>query len=707
MKRFVISLAFMAVATLMSAVPAKKGIWKTVRLADGTEVRVELKGDEFGHCWMSEDGTGYVKKAGTGIYERADMKQLAADAAERRQARNAERTKARRQAAGQTRAVLGGEHTPYIGTKKGIIILVEFDDKKFAEGHDRELYNRIANEEGFKSDDGFVGSVRDYFSAQSDGLFTLDFDVAGPYTMPKGYAYYGGNNSSYNDVNVRSMVTEACKQADKDVNFADYDWDNDGYVDQVFILYAGRGEADGGDENTIWPHESSLGNPIALDGVYVNTYACSNELRSETDINGIGTICHEFSHCMGLPDFYDTQYGGNFGMGPWDPMSSGSYLGNSFCPAGYTSYERMYCGWKQPTVIDKDTTITGMKGLCEGGETFIMYNDGNKDEYYLFENRTRTGWDSQLYGSGMLVIHVDFKSYIWSNNWVNTTVQYFNDHQRCTIIHADNKDGENTVTDLAGDPFPYGSINMLARTTTPATSLYNKNADGSYFMDKSIINITKESNGDISFKVMKNSDMEAEKPEGALFYESFNFCMAQGGNDGLWTGSSVGSGSFIPDNEGWTAANRFGGYQCARFGSNVQNGNATTPEFEIDGETELTFKAAAWPGDGTALSLTATGDDVTLSTAAFKLVQGQWGDYKTTVTGNGKVKITFKAARKRFYLDEVLVMKAGNTAISNVSPDRTGTGDTKIYTLDGRSAGNDLKSLGKGIYIVNGRKVVR
>lgn len=708
MKRFFISLSFLAVSLIISAVPAKKGIWKTVRLADGTEVRVELKGDEFGHYWQAADGTGYTKTAGTDTYERADIAKLGAQAMERRQQRNAARMKARG-TDGPMKAVIGGEHTPYIGTKKGIIILVQFADTKFADGHDKALYNRIANEEGFTSSDGFRGSVKDYFHAQSNGLFNLDFDVVGPYTMPQGYAYYGMNGSSGNiDVNIRTMISEACRQADMDANFADYDWDGDGFVDQVFVLYAGRGEADGGNENTIWPHESQLYYPLTLDGVKVSTYACSNELRSDTEINGLGTICHEFSHCMGLPDFYDTQYGGNFGMGPWDLMSSGSYLDNSFCPAGYTSYERMYCGWKQPTVITKDTVITGMKGLSEDGETFIMYNDAHKDEYYLFENRTNTGWDSALYGSGMLVTHVDFRSYLWSSNIVNvTTNEFLNDHQRCTIIHADNKDGASSSTDLAGDPFPYGSVNAITKTTIPGTMLYNANTDGSYFMDKSILNITKADDGSISFDVKSNSAIETEKPEGALFYESFNICSAQGGNDGQWSGTGIGSGAFVPDNLGWTSANKFGGDKCARFGSNVQNGNVTTPEFEIDGETELTFKAAAWPGDGTALVLSVTSGDATLSTASFKLEQGQWGEYSTTINGKGKVKITFKAARRRFYLDEILAKPADNTGIGCVKTTTADGKEGKIYTIDGRFAGTDMESLGKGIYIVNGRKVVK
>ena len=125
-------------------------------------------------------------------------------------------------------------------------------------------------------------------------------------------------------------------------------------------------------------------------------------------IEGIGTICHEFTHCLGLPDIYDTAYGGGYGMGYWDLMNSGSYNSNGYIPAGFTSYEKMYCGWSQPIELKNDTVITGMKPLSEGGESYIIYNDANRNEYYLLENRQKTGWDAGIPGNGLLVIHVDY-----------------------------------------------------------------------------------------------------------------------------------------------------------------------------------------------------------------------------------------------------------------------------------------------------------
>lgn len=708
MKKLFMTLSFVVATTLAMAVPAQRGIWKTVRLADGSEVRVELRGDEYGHYWQAADGRAYMKKQGTDIYEIANKTAIAEKAASLRTEANALRMK-RRAAQGPMKVTIGGDHMEYTGTKKGLIILVEFADTKFKEGHDQALFNKIANEKNFKSDKGFVGSVQDYFREQSDGQFTIDFDVVGPVEMPYGYAYYGANGSDGSiDLNVRSMITNACRQVDEQVDFANYDWDGDGAVDQVFILYAGRGEATGGEDDTIWPHESILGYGIRLDGVIVNTYACSNEMRNDTQMEGIGVICHEFSHCMGLADMYDTQYGGNFGMGPWDVMDAGSHLNGAFTPCSYTSYERMYCGWKKPTVLTGDTVITDMKALSEGGETYIMYNDANSNEYYLFENRQRTGWDSELYGSGLLVLHVDFNKAVWANNMVNcTTNSYFNDHQRCTIIHADNRDGSASVADLAGDPFPYGSVNCITTSTTPNTSLYTANTDGTYFMNKSILNITKHDDGTVSFEVKKNENLVPEKPEGALFYESFNLCFGKGGNDDIWSGSGVGAGSFVSDNTGWTGGNKYGANQCAKFGSNLQNGNTTTPEIAIDGSAKLTFKAAPWTGDGVNLAVTVIGEEATIDQSVFTMAPNQWTECSATISGKGNIKLTFRAAKNRFFLDEVLVVPVNTDGIEEIKAETTDIADKRIYTLDGRYIGTDIDKAGKGIYIIGGRKYIK
>ncbi len=696
------SLALITIAAI--AVPAKRGIWKTVTLADGKQIQVELRGDEFLSYWQAADGSKYISNPQTGYFETADFARLQADAELLRTTANEDR--ARRAPA--TRTNIGDESSSYTGEKKGIIILVQFPDLQFQTSNTPELYNQIANGENFTSDLGFVGSVRDYFSAQSYGQFILDFDVVGPVTVSNNYAYYGAPNGSASDnfAHIGEMVVEACEAVDGQVNFADYDWDNQGDVEQVFILYAGQGQASSGDVNTIWPHEyhisssSSYGRAITLDGVTIDTYACSNELNNSMSIDGIGAFCHEFSHCLGLPDMYDTNNSesGNYGMGSWDILDSGSYNGNSFVPAGYTSYERIFCNWLTPTTLESDQQVSNMKSLSEEGEAYIIYNDNHTKEYYLLENRTRTGWDASLSSAGLLVLHVDFNSNIWYQNQVNAgTVQH------CTIIPANNN---LTTAGESGHPYPTLTNNSLNNTTSPAATLNNKNTDGTYYMNKALSNITRNSDGTISFYFENNNQNSSDfnAPSDYFFYESFDQCNGLGGNDNLFTGSTVGSATFTPDNDGWSSISKHGANECAMFGSSTSTGTATMPEVTTTGDCYLLFKAAPYTGDGTDLSLEVYSGDVTLSKTSFVMTEGSWTAFTTQVNGAGTFKLRFTPS-KRFFLDEVY-LTYDVSGISNITaaPART---DGKIYTLDGRCLGTDLSTLKKGIYIMNGKKFVK
>ena len=306
-QRIFILNALLCLVLSVWAVPAKRGVWCSLSLVDGTEVKAQLVGDEFLHYYVSEDGTKYVQDESTGLYRKMTDEVTA-------QRRAAVR---RAQAQGRQKRMLRKAQASNVfqGTKKGLIILVQFTDSKFKSGHNLALYERIANDENY-SGNNFRGSIKDYFKAQSHGLFELDFDVAGICQLQHTYAYYGRNNSEEEDVKPGEMVAEACLWAhEQGFDFSKYDWNGDGEVDQVFVLYAGHGEASYKDANTIWPHmyylsASDYGKSLSLDGVTVDTYACSCELNGDGNLDGIGTFCHEFSHCMGFPDLYDTSSDG-------------------------------------------------------------------------------------------------------------------------------------------------------------------------------------------------------------------------------------------------------------------------------------------------------------------------------------------------------------------------------------------------------------
>ncbi len=710
MKKMFVVLALLSLTLAAGAVPALKGIWQMITLSDGTRVRAELCGDEFMAYWRTEDGTNYSLDEASGLYRVADMDKMLQKAAEMRSAWQKPVTKRMKSGA---RVSMGTPVTEFKGLKKGLVILVQFSDLSFAEGHDLDLYKQIVNGENYTSDVGFVGSVRDYFKAQSYGQFEIDFDVAGPVTMPRGYAYYGQDTSglTVNPEGMAEMIETACEGVDDEINFADYDWSGDGEADLVFFVFAGEGQASGGSSDTIWPHMSTYssmsgGKTLTLDGVTIDTYACSCEVGKYNGIDGIGTMCHEFSHCFGLPDVYDLN-SSNYAMGNWDVLCYGNYNGNKYgdglIPAGYTSYERWFAGWLEPVELTEDCTVENMKPLVDEGEAYVIYNDKYRNEYYLLENRQKTGWDAGLAGKGMLILHLDYSRSAWEGNDVNTTTE------RYTVFAANNR----RSTDYeAGHPYPYGNKNALTNSTTPAAKLNNANTDGTYYMNKPLTDITKNDDGTITFTFANENEYEKDPaaPDTYVFYESFDKCSGTGGNDGVFDETPEGESlSGYTDNETWSSpAIAIAADRCAFFGSSLAAGQAVSPEITTTEDSRLVFKAAPYTGDSGRLYVTVSGGDAELCQTSFDMTEGQWTDFTTLITGSGTFRLQFAKDSGRFFLDEVYVTYDGVTGITNV---QTGIrdADTRVYSLDGRCLGNGFEALGglKGIYISGGKKYVR
>lgn len=524
MKKLYLMLSMLfAFGAAANAIPAKK-LQKVITLTNGTQVSVELRGDEYLSWWEGTDGTAYRATADENVFEAFDLEAQKPAAAARRaraeQGRVARlaRVKNSLKGADDKMRGLGGDHITYKGVKKGLVVLVDFKNKKFADGHDLEYYKNVINGKDFSDEEeGYVGSVRDYFLAQSNGQFELDFDVVGPVTMSKNYGYYGNDGAYQKDEKVYEMIKEACDAIQDKVNLKDYDWDGDGEADQVFFLYAGLGQASGGSAGTVWPHESELRywpcGVLSYSTGKINTYACANELQPETQGSsryisaGIGTICHEFSHCLGFADMYDTTGGGGYGMSVFDVMDQGSYNGNGFVPCNYTAFERIYAGWVEAIELIDPATVKDMKSVSDYGRPFIMYNYKNTNEYFLLENRQNTGWDKGLYGSnGLLIVHVNYVPSRWANNSVNSSAEKI---QCCTVVNADGS-RENTQYSLQGDLYPYEvkGVTMNDEFTDesePAAKLYTKNSDNSYALGIPITNI-KRSKGSVSFLVCGGDD---------------------------------------------------------------------------------------------------------------------------------------------------------------------------------------------------------
>lgn len=513
MKRLFIT-ALLCVCVLgVWAVPAKR-ITINVTQPDGTVLALTQWGDEHYSYFVTDDEVMVLRKGDAYYY--ADVEEgvvvpsslLAHNAGERslseRQQIEALPTRdeigaaiARRVGERRARARRVQRETvvPTTGEVFVPVILVQYADVKFSMDDALTAFDNHFNADDYKAAGGY-GSVKEYFEDQSEGQFVPRFDVIGPVTLSKKMEYYGGNNGDVIDPNAQAMITEACRLSDEMADFSKYDNNGDGYVDFVYVIYAGYGESANTSAlaNTVWPHKYEI-DPLALDGVKVSLYACSNELDGDqgTTIDGIGTVCHEFSHCLGLPDFYATNYvTGAFGMDAWSVLHSGNYNNGSNTPCGYTGYEKDFLGWKKLVVLNEPADIV-LKPLSEGGEAYKIVNDANPNEYYIIENHKKSKWDSHVPAEGMLVIHVDYSESAWQNNVVNNDPS----HQRMTIIPADNR---LTSATLPGDVYPGSAKNTeLTATSKPAAEVYVGE-----FMGKDITNISKNGD-DVSLSFMKGA----------------------------------------------------------------------------------------------------------------------------------------------------------------------------------------------------------
>ena len=302
MKKITSILIILAFSLSLMAKPARPGFFPYTQ-PDGSTVLIQRHGDEWGH-WTTNKAGEVVRMDEDGFYRvvegmTADMATQAASI----------RRKAMRQmvSASRSKAPIA------LGQKHFLLVMVEFSDLSFKIDNPNQAFSDMLNQPGYSSN-GASGSARDYYYDNSHGVFEPIFDVYGPVTLSQKMSYYGGNDSSDNDKNPEQAVKEACQIIDGSVNFADYDLDGDGEVDLVYMVYAGKGEADGGSEDTIWPHQWELsfaGINLILDGKKISRYACGSELNGSGNLDGLGTICHEFGHAMGLPDFYDTDYDTN------------------------------------------------------------------------------------------------------------------------------------------------------------------------------------------------------------------------------------------------------------------------------------------------------------------------------------------------------------------------------------------------------------
>lgn len=713
------------------AVPAKR-ITFIATQPDGTEVTLTRAGDEFNKYFLTDDGQivvgdevkGYYfaeTDASTGLMKASAMQ--ATDAGARNDLQKAfvagidrnglteamTMTAQKSKLAQRTRqrsyvpksksslpaqsgvGLFPGASYPRSGSPKGLIILVEYTDVKFNSSYDAgDYFTRMIKQKGF-SDYNADGSALDWFTDASKGQFTPDFDVYGPVTLPNNRAYYGANSVNGDDQRPEEMVVHACRLLDNRVNFKDYDTDGDGEVDNVFVFYAGRGEADGGGVNTVWPHQwdlESAGKAIILDGVKINRYACSNEWDGAKP-DGIGTFVHEFSHVMGLPDLYHTS-SNNAYYTPceWSVMDYGPYNNDSRTPPTYSIFERNAMGWIDPIVLDKTPRSVELGHIEESNEGCIIPTSKNS-EFFLLENRQQSGWDKYLPGHGMLIWHIDYNSGIWQNNKVNNTAS----HQYVDIEEANGNPDGSSLSALRNWAFPgtSGQYTSFTDTTRPGMKTW-----GGASLDTPITNIA-ETDGTITFDVCGGvpaiDSPVANQPEATqigadYFIASWN--AVDGAADYLLTvtmpGEAVtttdtnnfGNGKLIILPDGWTSSS-------TKAYSTSGNYGAASPSLRMEKDFYVMTPRYDYPV--TKISFWAKGQGQTESTATLYAIDGSTAtkltDFSDWNQSKGEIR-TYDITRDDVYQLKLVYNKefSGNLAVDDIVITTSSEGSSVLPSYD-------------------------
>ena len=522
---------------MMTARPARPGR-TTVTQPDGTTINTIIRGDEWFHIHTTEDGKAIIRdtdgwwsyaiydqngeKKSSGYHVGKDTPKVVLGQSMMINTSamhdNASRKRELMQSKLQERQMMkAASKNSSQKTKRGLIILAAYKDVPFT-------YSSKDFDESMNSK---PQSAKEYFNDQFEGMYDFEFDISPIVTLSGNRKWYGENDAFGDDKRAAEMAEEACRLAhDAGVDFSKYDMDGDGEVDNVHIFFAGGDESEGDGDDRIWAHQWYIttggGLPVlTLDGKTIDRYSCSSELTrpsaysSKYVIAGIGAFCHEYSHTLGLPDFYDTNYETNgYSAGLWgftSLMDMGSYNNNGNTPPYYNAIERELLGLSTPMTI-KEGASYSMGPIHEDGRYYRMDTDRNK-EYYLFECRAAEGWDAYIGGEGMLVYHIDkTDSKLWE---YSNKINYQLSHQCADLIEADGRSDNYATTtqweNIAGVFFPYKNNTSLSATTTPAIKYWSGNK-----CPLSIRNIAKNGKT-ISFSVVGQNTITPPKVENVKF----------------------------------------------------------------------------------------------------------------------------------------------------------------------------------------------
>lgn len=484
------SMVLAGIAVPALAVPPKPGLLPVTQ-PDGSVFMAEIMGDENFHWYKDAQGNAMATDLSDGFIRTVSPEQI--EILRKETLLKKEEAAVRARKARVAPAEIKRDF-PTTGTVRGLIVMAEFQDVKFQPEHTVEHVNTKVNQPDYSGPETY-GSVNDYFKAQSKGVFTPVFDIVGPVTLPYDRKHYGLTED------LDGLFRDAAYQVQKEygTDFSLYDINNDQFVDFFFVIFAGHGEAQGGGSECVWPAMKDITDYVfdSFGGMYLGVAACSCELKGGqgTNEDGVATICHEFSHILGLPDVYDAMGTGGYGMGHYDMLCYGPYNDDCRTPCNYTAMEKFTLGWIQPTVLEEPVIGFKLEDFGTTDQCAFIVNPENTNEYYTLENRQLTGFDSALPGHGLIISYCHYDKAIWAKNAANSP--HVSRYEHLRIMAADNN--WDLMRGEDGDPWPGTSGNTaFTDTSRPAAKWYSTGKS----VECPISNIKEHSDGTITFDFM-------------------------------------------------------------------------------------------------------------------------------------------------------------------------------------------------------------
>ena len=287
------------------------------------------------------------------------------------------------------------------GTIKNLVILCQFPDH--ADGSvdvpTKEVYEVRYNSVGGHPLYAPGGSVRDFFATNSYGQLTITSTIVGWVKLPKPSTYYTQKDDKGNLPHWREFHTNALMQIDPEVDFKQFDSDNNGEVDSIQFIHSGPALY----QNCAF----SLGGKTY-------TSAEGTKVRYLVNLSSawsmLGNIAHEMMHQARLPDQYDTDHS-SAGSGHHCLMAAGT-KGWQVLRPDYASPPCAWCkvtaGWVQPTVLDTYGVYTARSSIVFP-DVFKITRGFPQGEYLLIENRQPLfSYDGPKVPKGGLAIwHID------------------------------------------------------------------------------------------------------------------------------------------------------------------------------------------------------------------------------------------------------------------------------------------------------------